>query len=217
MAAVFSQLDHTARSRAGWEMETLAAVARFGALGEEEEASRRQGCKLIPGLRQIPGELDQPLNPQPEPKKTSICTCRSEPKLTCEETHSQEPRERPPFLLVKITAWNQLSLPSAHASTGTTFHSGCVLALQWAHESPGKENPINKDSVRLQLWPKSGACLQSKPSPRAAGLPCTPFMPAAAAVPGSYCQGTCRLGDSRAASKGLISNCDCPFPAHPGG
>lgn len=143
--------------------------------------------------------------------------CLSEPKLKCKEANSQEQKEAD-LSVGKNHCWNQLNLPSAHALTGTTFHSGCVLALQWAHESPGKENPINKDSVRLQLWPKSGACLlQSKPSPLAAVLPCTPFMPAAATVLRSYCQGTSRLSDSRAASKDLISHCDCPFSAHPSG
>lgn len=69
MAAVFSQLDHTALlllPLAGWQMEKLAAVANFGALGEEEEASRRQGRKTIPG------ELDQPLNPQLESKRHQL-------------------------------------------------------------------------------------------------------------------------------------------------
>lgn len=170
-----------------------------------------------PGAETDTGRTGPASEPTAGTEKDIDCMYRSESKLKCKETNAQEPERGRPFCWVKITAWNQLSLPSAHASTGTTFHSGCVLALQWAHESPGKENPINKDSARLQLWPKSGACLQSKPSPRAAGLPCTPFKPAAATVPRSDCQGTCRLDEGRAATKGLISKCDCPFPAHPSG
>lgn len=96
-----------------------------------------------------------------------------------ENKHTETRQEADLLHSIKITAFAQPNRPSAHASTGTTSHSRCVLALKWAYESLGKEDLISKDSIRLQLWPKSGARLQGKPSPRAARLPCTPFMPAA--------------------------------------
>lgn len=54
MAAVFSQVDLTSPPQfPGWKTKMLVAVACFRALREKEEASLRQGCKLIPGLGQI--------------------------------------------------------------------------------------------------------------------------------------------------------------------
>lgn len=53
MATAFSPVDQTAPLLFSvWKTKVLAAVACFRALGEEEEASLRQGCKLIPGVRQ---------------------------------------------------------------------------------------------------------------------------------------------------------------------
>ena len=53
LATAFSPVDQTAPLLfSGWKTKMLAAEACFRALGEEEEASLRQGCKLIPGVRQ---------------------------------------------------------------------------------------------------------------------------------------------------------------------